>query len=172
MNQPRQEWNEQLLSHFDWLRIVVRSRLSQPQNVDDVLQDVMADALAVNPAEIRMVKPWLYRLAIRKVYLSRRSAGRKRRAYNRLETEDSKTSDSPLDLVLGKERRHLVAVAMKKLSGKDIEVLVLKYVHHWSYQTISDNLGISLSKVTHRLRLARARLRTELTKMIDAEDLP
>ncbi len=170
-SQGRENWNDQLLSQVDWLRNVVRSRLGEPQSVDDVLQDVMTDAIAADGGEIRTIRPWLYRLAIHKVFMFRRKAGRRRRAYQRIESVDAEEDNTPLDLLLGQERQNLVAKAMERLGGKDTEILVLKYVQGWSYRTISENLDISLAKVTQRLRTARSRLRNELSRLLDEEDL-
>jgi RNA polymerase sigma-70 factor (ECF subfamily) len=170
--QRRTDWHDQLLSHAGWLRSVVRSRLGEPQSVDDVLQDVMTDAIASEDAEVRMIRPWLYRLAIHKVFMFRRKAGRRRRAYRQVEARDSNTNnDTPLELLLGQEQRHLVGKAMERLGGKETEILVLKYVQGWSYQTISENLDISLSKVTHRLRTSRSKLRNELRRLLDEEEM-
>ncbi len=162
------EWHRQLLAHLDWLRSVVRSRLGDRQNVDDVLQDVMADALAVeNPMTIRQPTPWLYRLAVRKSLLHRRFMGRTRRVQTRLagfaeHQSDNRTLSTPLEQLLGKEQQKQVQESLRHLNGRDVEILTLKYVHGWDYETISQNLGFDYWKVVHRLRIARQNLKKQL----------
>ena len=162
------EWHQQLLVHLDWLRSVVRSRLGEPQSVDDVLQDVVADALAVeNPLTIEQPSSWLYRLAVRKSLLHRRFLGRRRRAHENLaavsiDQNDLRSGPTPLETILGTERQSAVRTALHRLAGRDIEILTLKYVHGWDYETICKTLGLNYWKVVHRLRIARRNLKVEL----------
>lgn len=160
-----------------WLRSVVRSRLGEDHSVEDVLNDVVADALAIEDPlkRIKNPAPWLYRLAIRKVLLFRRKSGRRRKAY-RLHSETNNTSIdqacvTPLDYVLLAEKQTVVRKALTELAGQDAEILTLKYVHDWSYSQISENLGIDYWKVVHRLRQARRRLRQLLETAIHETEL-
>lgn len=160
-------WNQQVLEHEAWLRTVVRSRVSRPDEVEDVLQSVMADALAFadRQAEVRALGPWLYRLAVNAVLQFRRKCGRRRKLHNGLAISSKVTTDTqPLDLVLGDERRELVQVALNGMSGEDVEILMLKYVHGWHYTQISEQLGLDGYKVANRLRRARTRLKQQLLR--------
>jgi RNA polymerase sigma-70 factor (ECF subfamily) len=60
------------------------------------------------------------------------------------------------------ERGLVVRDALERLPPRDADILLLKYTEHWSYQQLSDHLGISHSAVETRLHRARARLRGEL----------
>lgn len=172
----QKSWHEELLKHLDWLRSVVQSRLRESEFVEDVVNDVIADALALsNPhATVAKPAPWLYRLAIRKVLLFRRKLGRRRRAYQACRelnpTPNSNGQQTPLESLLGRERQHAVRIALSQLSGKDVEILLLKYVHEWNYEAISENLGIDYWKVVHRLRQARNRLRGKLLQSLHSQD--
>ena len=161
-------WSRQVLEHEAWLRTVVRSRVSRPDEVEDVLQSVMADALAFadRQAEVRSLGPWLYRLAVNAVLQFRRKCGRRRKLHERVaEDRGSATGTEPLDLFLGDERRELVQAALGGMSGEDVEILMLKYVHGWNYTQISEQLGLEGYTVANRLRRARARLKQQLLKM-------
>ncbi len=167
-------WHNEVLKHLNWLRSVIRARLGDQFAVEDVLNDVVVDALAVeNPREkIQFVAPWLYRLAIHKTLLFRRKCGRRNRAYEaKAWLAQAQYSSvhfiAPLEGMLEAERHQAVRDAMQRINGKDSEILSLKYVHDWDYQTISENLGIDYWKVVHRLRRARNRLRTELLKNVN-----
>jgi len=171
MNQER--WHAELLGHLSWLRSIVRARLGDANSVEDVLNDVMADALAVDDAQVRVKSPapWLYRVAIRKTLLFRRKCGRRRRAYQ-AQAEISRGRNgiaeiaTPLELMVHEERQQSVRDAMLRLRGQDSEILLLKYVHDWTYDSISENLGIDYWKVVHRLRRAREKLRLELIQVM------
>ena len=167
-NDPHSRWNCEITSHLDWLRCVVQSRLHESDRVDDLVHDVVADALAVKDPANQIVNPgpWLYRLAIRKVLLFRRSQGRQRRAMTRLkelqEVSGARQVDSPLETMLADDRGKAIRDALAQLNGRDVEILNLKYAHGWSYEQISKTLGINNGKVVYRLRIARDRLRAQL----------
>ncbi len=161
-------WNQQVLQHADWLRTVVRSRVMQPQEADDLLQNVLAQALALDEArrdEVRSLGPWLYRLAVRAVLQFRRKSGRRRRLHKAAnEGRPQWEEQQPLDILLGEERSQLVRRALAALAGDDAEILLLKYVHNWGYAEIRDHLGLESHRIAYRLRRARERLRSELTR--------
>jgi RNA polymerase sigma-70 factor (ECF subfamily) len=73
-------------------------------------------------------------------------------------------------LLLAEERRQVVEAAMKRLSGRDTELLMLKYLERWSYRQLAEHLGISESAVDGRLQRARERLRAELSRYEGSED--
>ena len=71
-------WNQQVLDQEPWLRTVIRSRLSVPADVDDVVQIVLSDAIAFSSrqSEVQALGPWMYRLAVNAVLQFRRKCGR------------------------------------------------------------------------------------------------
>ena len=158
-------WNRQILEHEAWLRTVVRSRVSAPDEVDDVLQTVIADAIAFEnrQSEVRSLGPWLYRMAVNAVLQFRRKCGRRRKLHDRYQTETTNISlTEPLDLLLGSEQQQQVRTALAGMSGEDVEILMLKYVHGWNYTQISEHLGLEGHRVANRLRRARTRLKQQL----------
>lgn len=155
-------WDRRILQHEPWLRTVVRSRVSAPDEVDDVMQSVLADAIAFadRQAEVRSLSPWLYRLAVNAVLQFRRKCGRRRKLHEHYSVQSSAADVAqPLDIVLGVERKELVQSALDGMSGEDVEILMLKYVHCWNYTQISEQLGLEGQRVAHRLRRARKRLK-------------
>src|SRR5690348_1466356 len=76
----RIDWERMLDEHGRWLRTVVRSRLQEPELVEDVLQEVF---LAASRSHLQpdpdKVAPWLYRVAIKQCLQARRKLGRYRR---------------------------------------------------------------------------------------------
>lgn len=161
------QWNLTILEHEAWLRTVIRSRVSAPGEVDDVMQSVIADAIAFGDrrAEIQSIAPWLYRLTINGVLQFRRKCGRRRKLHNKYAgSVASEDLVEPLDLLLGAEQRIQVQAALKGMSGEDVEILMLKYVHGWNYSQLSHQLGLEGHRVAHRLRRARERLKQLLLK--------
>ncbi len=166
------DWAAVLDEHRGWLQTVVRSRLIEPDAVDDVMQEVAVAAIRQrSPIEDhRKVAPWLYRVAVRQVQLYRRKKGRTRklvgRYRERLGPADAKPqAPDPLAWLISEERRELLRLALNNLPRRDAEILMLKYSGEWSYRQLAGHLGISLSAVEARLHRARRRLRSELISM-------
>jgi RNA polymerase sigma-70 factor (ECF subfamily) len=163
------DWGSVLTQHEGWLRAVIMARTGEPQAVDEVWQDVSLSAVEqraplVDPAK---APAWLYRLAVIRSIRHRRSQARHRKQLKHLATEmngHGATADDPFQWVLREESRQLVRMALEKLSGRDVEILLLKYHQRWSYGRIAGVLGISESAVDARVFRARSRLRHELER--------
>lgn len=159
-------WKNQIQGHQGWLRTILRARVDNVHDADDLLQEVFADALEADADQVRDTAPWLYRIAIRKVLLHRRRCGRNRKALRTLADaahgEEPSVIHEPLRTLLGQEHAAQIQRAFARLDGSDREILLLKYEHNWNYEQIGCRLGITRDKVTHRLRRARKRLRQSL----------
>ncbi len=84
-SQTEIHWGQALEEHAPWIRTVIRSRLNEPQAVDDVMQEVALGVLKSThrPTDPSKVAPWLYRVAIKQCLMYRRSAGRRRKLVDR-----------------------------------------------------------------------------------------
>jgi RNA polymerase sigma factor (sigma-70 family) len=162
------DWASTLVRHDRWLRTVVAARLGERQAVDEVLQEVSLAAVGtkvlIDPAR---VAGWLYRLAIRKTLLYRRSRGRQHKLVDRYAKKVRDLGDptpDPLGWLLLDERMELVREALGKLHARDSEILLLKYTENWSCRDLADHLGQTESAIESRLHRARQRLREELVR--------
>ena len=171
---PAQEF---IVDQQNWLRSVLIARVADPHVVDDLVSEVTRDALALGDRwdEIKTPGPWLYRVAVRKVLQYRRAQQYRRNSTSRFLDEPQNRElacewMTPLDHLEKLEFRNLVRHALSKLNGRDREILLLKYVHDWSYDQISTNLGIDKTKIAWRLRNARMRLRRLLNHLVENED--
>ncbi len=171
------DWQAVLAQHDRWLRTVVYARLGEPQAVDDVMQEVSLAAVRQHAplADATKVAPWLYRLAVTQSLLYRRKQGRRRKLTNSFAerqrpSEEGSREVDPLQWMLLAERQQLVRQALSRLSGRDAEILLLKYTENWSYRHLADHLGISQPAVQARLHRARQRLRDELAALEVVED--
>lgn len=165
----RVDWTAALAEHGRWLRTVLLARVGDSLAVDDVMQDVAAAALrqADQLRDSTKVGPWLYRVAIVAALRYRRQQGRQRKLIERYgERRRPSESDSrevdPLGWLLTKERATLVQQALKHLSRRDAEILLLKYTEDWTYRQLAEHLGLSMSAVEARLHRARAKMRRAL----------
>jgi RNA polymerase sigma-70 factor (ECF subfamily) len=169
-------WEAALVEHSPWLRTVIRSRLNESQAVEDVLQEVALGMLRSKnrPTDPNKVAPWLYRVAIKQCLMYRRTAGRRKKLINRVAEQPPATGTSeardPLDWLLGRERQQSIRQAFDALSEIDRQILILKHAENWSYQQLSERLGVNLNTVEYRLLQARKRLRAELTRTLGRED--
>lgn len=155
------DWTAQLEQHSPWLRKVLRGRIGDRHEVDDLLQDI---ALAVfgqsaKPDDPDRIAAWLYRLAVRQTINFHRRRGRKSYARPQPEVDVLCEQDNPLDWLLASEQRSTIRKAITQLSMRDREILMLKYTENWSCQHLATHLGVKLKTVEYRLMRARRQLR-------------
>lgn len=161
-------WESVWAEHVCWLRTVLTARLRNSLDADEVLQDVAVLAWRKRDQlkDESRIEPWLYRIAISQVLMFWRK--QKRTSANvelsqAIQQHDERVPD-PAEWVCRDEAHELVRRAMKNLSPQDREILLLKHVESWTYQQISDRLGISYDKVIYRLSRARNHLRKRLMR--------
>lgn len=157
------------LEHESWLRTVVRSRLNEPDAVEDVMQNI---ALAIVKhrsvlTEVNRVGAWLYQIAVRQVLMHRRSSGRRRRMHDRFASEASEHGEqtSPLQSLLAMETQTNVEQALNELNEIDRQILLLKYSEGWSYRQLAEHLGVQEETIEYRLLRARKNLRRLLRRL-------
>ncbi|MEC8556287.1 MAG: sigma-70 family RNA polymerase sigma factor [Planctomycetota bacterium] len=161
-----------LPDHEDWLRTSLLARLGNRDEVEEVMQEVAVAAANQSAKEepVDRVGPWLYRVAMRQMMLFRRKAGRRRKLINNVveakqPTEEDTRGRSPLEFLISTERQEEVRQAMRKMTERDRQLLMLKYVEGLSYGQIATRVGVTASAVQSRLHRARALLRKELLSM-------
>ncbi len=168
-----------LPEHEAWLRTTLISRLGSRDEVEEVMQEVAVAAAnqSAKSEPVERVGPWLYRVAMRQMLLFRRKAGRRKKLLNnvarvRRPTEEDPKSSTPLDFLVSQERQREVRGAMVKMSERDRQLLMLKYVEGLSYGEIAQRVGVTASAVQSRLHRARALLRKQLTSPECGEAVP
>ncbi len=165
------DWSRMLDEHRRWLATVLRARGVEVSAVEEVLQEVQAEALrsADRLRDSAKVAPWLYRIAVTCAMQYRRRMGRRRRLMEGYAAEQEVSSSSaepdPLDWLLAEEQQRIVREALTKLSSRDAELLLLKYTEDWSYRQLAEHLGVSTSAVEARLHRAREKMRCALAQL-------
>lgn len=168
--EPSLSWEWFLVEHDRWLRTVVASRVGERQAVDEVMQDLSLALCgsATPPSATANPAGWLYRLAVRKALLYRRSCGRRSKLVDRYATRTRDAGPGaaadPLAWLLLDERDALVRESLGLLPGRDREILLLKYTEGWSCRDLAARLGQTEAAIVARLHRARARLRTLLIR--------
>ncbi len=164
-------------------------RLCARVDPSDVLQETLAEAAAklADYARDRPLPfyPWLRRLAWeRLVHLHRRHVRTAKRSVKREETwlplpdesalqladRFASRSSSPSARLHQSEIRSRVREALARLSDRDREVLVLRYLEHLSTREVAAVLGLAESGVKTRQLRALQRLRELLDDRL-AEDM-
>lgn len=161
------DWGACLATHETWLRKIIYARTGEAQAVEEVFQEVALAALEQKSplADPAKAAPWLHRLAVVHSARYRRGRGRHRKAVCRaveLHHLGNGYADDALSWLVAKEREQRTRLALRRLAGRDAEILLLKYGERWTYREIAERLGISEKAVDSRLVRARARLRHEL----------
>jgi RNA polymerase sigma-70 factor (ECF subfamily) len=164
---------EALPEHEAWLRTALLARLGNRDEVEEVMQEVAVAAAnqSAKAEPVDRVGPWLYRVALRQMMLLRRKAGRRRKLINgvlhtRRPTEEDGRNRSPLEFLVSQERCEEVRQAMIKMTERDRQLLMLKYVDGLSYGEIAQRVGVTPSAVQSRLHRARGLLRKELMEAV------
>ena len=111
----------------------------------------------------------MYRLAIHKTLMWRRTAGRRHKLNGRYAERvrraagDGAGGTDPLDWLLLDERTALIRQALDRLPPRDAEILLLKYTENWSCRDLAAHLGQTEVVIESRLHRARQKLRQALT---------
>ena len=160
------------LQHESWLRTVVRSRLREPEAVEDVMQNIAMAIVKQKQTleEVNRLGAWLYQVAVRQVLMYRRSTGRKRKLQDRLAERFAPASQTEMCLtpeqqVMAAETQQNVRQALDGLGVLDRQILMLKYSEDWSYRQLAELLGVKEDTVEYRLTKARKNLRRSLMRL-------
>lgn len=180
------DWTAALEQHRPWLHKVLRCRIGDRHEVEDLFQEI---ALAVFrqsspttrrngtpktisvPQDPDKVAPWLYRLAVRQAVNFHRRANRKSQAKPSAELDPFSPSPQPLDWMLVQEQQANLDTALVQLRPPDREVLTLKYTENWTYDQMASHLGVPVRTIEYRLLSARKRLRQNLTQLGTTSDV-
>ena len=162
------DWAGQLEQHKPWLRRVLRCRIGNRHEVDDLMQEIALAVFRQNakPADPGRVAPWLYRLAIRQVINFHRRKGRKSTALPMPDLEVADPTGEPLDWLLTSETKTAMQTAIRRLPIRDREILMLKYTEDWSYRQLASHLGVKEKTIEYRLLKARQRLRSLILSQV------
>lgn len=149
---------------------VALSRLRNPHDAEDVMQDVFIDAYRKfdklrNPGNVRT---WLHKITVNRCNDHFRALLRREK---REQAFVERQADNHSTDALGEaERNDVVREVVERLPEKSREVLMLKHFAGFSCAEISEMTGYSKSTITGRLQTARRRVRDKLIEMGEGVD--
>ena len=161
------------LENESWLRTVVRSRVREPNAVEDIMQNIALALVRQRDVldDISRVGAWLYQIAVRQVLMYRRTTGRRRNFEAKLVAGEAATAKrspvDPVQRVIAAERQEFVQQALQQLNDLDRQILMLKYSEGWTYGKLAEHLGVSKDTIEYRLIRAKKRLRHHLAECVD-----
>ncbi len=134
--------------------------------IEDVVQDVFVTALEYLPrfrGDCRL-ETWLYRLTVSRCRRERRRQFLRLRLWRTAcdEAQPVAADPPPGQAAATRERAAQVRAAVRRLSQRDREVIVLRYLEDLPVDEISRILGLKRNAVEVRLSRARNRLRQSL----------
>lgn len=154
MNEDRQ--TAECVYREYYLRILgyVRSKLSSPQEAEDVCSSAMLKIVRGLPTfdpEKSSLSTWIYTIVRNTLTDHYRS----RRSHEEL-GEDIPYEGDDFEEILQEERLEELAAALEKLPQRERDVIILHYYSGISLREISEAIGMSYSnmKIIHRKALA------------------
>lgn len=156
--------------HDGWVRAVIYGVTGRRELVDDVAQQVWAQALerldSLN--DPRRLRGWLYSVARNAAIDAAQDARRRRTAeLNARQARRSDQAPSPLRLAVADELQETLLRAVESLPALYREPFVLRHLEDWSYARIAELLGLSVETVETRLVRARRLLREMLDGRVE-----
>jgi RNA polymerase sigma factor (sigma-70 family) len=140
--------------------------LADPQEAEDVAQEVFISFHRLHSASAQFAPAWLHRAAahtaLNRVRGRKRRERRDRRELAQAPEESSRTFDPQRMLEVSEDRR-IVRAALARLAPKPAAVLVLR-ASGLSYAEVAQAIGVGTGQIGTLLRRAEAALRKEVTR--------
>jgi RNA polymerase sigma-70 factor, ECF subfamily len=152
--------------------------LGSRDDASEVLQDAFVQAYA-KLASFRgssQFYTWMYRVALNLACSYRRRNARRRdeQSIDRIReasgAEPVDPSMQPEQTALRSEQAELVQAALLEISEEHRQILVLREMEDYSYETIAEILELPVGTVRSRLFRARLQLKEQLESMFSMED--
>jgi RNA polymerase sigma factor (sigma-70 family) len=164
--EPSPSQDTLVAAHYGRLRRLCRLLLGDPQEAEDVVQDVF---LKAHEAE-QLGRPplnwsgWLTRVAVNACRDRRRAGGWMRFRLRGTSLDDvSLVSETagPSEALVSEETRRRIWAAFRELPRRQQEVFVLRYIDEQSTPDVAQTLGLSAGSVKrHLFRAVRHMRRT------------
>jgi RNA polymerase sigma factor (sigma-70 family) len=151
------------------VRRVVRSRVSDSAQADDLVQETLVRVLAAaGRVEPGMLEPYAIVTARNLVASMWKEQDRHRRNQHRI--VDLRPPESPDESFLQQEEGAAVAEALERLSQRERQTLLAHEVSGQDTQSLAKELGLTAGAVAAQLNRSRARLRVEYLLALERVD--
>ena len=137
--------------------------LADPDEAEDVAQEVFVDFHRLHSATAQYAPAWLHRAAAHESLNRLRGARRRqKREVAQAMEEGDRTMDPQMHLEVSEDRR-LVRAALGRLAPRPAAALAMR-ASGLSYAEVAQALGVGIGQVGTLLRRAEAALRKEVTR--------
>lgn len=137
---------------------------------EDVTQEAFIKLYLNPPREMTNLHGWLARVATNLAYNQLRSENSRRRRESRAGLQwDTSFEEGPEDALVRQEETVLTRRVLELLPERDRACLLLKF-SGISYKNLAEILGVQESSVGTLLARARARFKTEYTRLRGSDD--
>jgi RNA polymerase sigma factor (sigma-70 family) len=156
------ELDQLVRTHAARLASFLRRRVGNPQDVEDLVQDTLLEAVRCIDQFQGQSRPetWLFGIAVNltRNYYKR---AKLRDIYTDADTDDvpSNSADNPADIAEHRERMRRVASAVRELPENSHQLLQYVVQDDLSYEEVAHQLGIPIGTVRSRISRARAFLK-------------
>jgi RNA polymerase sigma factor (sigma-70 family) len=160
-----QDLDQLVRTHASRLANFLRRRVGNPQDVEDLVQDTLVEALRCIEQFQGQSRPetWLFGIALNltRGYYKR---SRTRDVYVDADVGDVPTDggDNPLDIADHRQRMMRVAAALPSLPQDSREMLECVVVDNLSYEEVAQQMNIPIGTVRSRISRARAHLKRQI----------
>jgi RNA polymerase sigma-70 factor (ECF subfamily) len=163
----RSDYDELFRTHHARVVRLCRLLLSDPDEADDVTQEVFLKLFQACEPRDREIAwgPWLTRVAVNACRDRRRSGWWKwwrERHEEFVETKLPSATLSPEQQTLSDETRRGIWRCFRQLSARQQEVFALRQLEGWSTEEVAQTLGVSPGSVKRHLYRAVHHMRTAL----------
>ncbi len=173
----RQAFGELVERYQDRLFNTLVRVLGSRDDASEVLQDAFVQAYTKLESfrGSSQFYTWMYRVALNMACSHRRRTARRRdeQSIDRIrEVSGAEPVDSslqPEQMALRSEQTDLVQAALLEISDEHRQILVLREMEDYSYETIAEILELPVGTVRSRLFRARLQLKERLESMLSIE---
>jgi len=163
----RAEYDDLYRTHYERILRLSRLLLSDPDEADDVTQDVFLKLFQACQTEQRTMVwgAWLTRVAVNACRDRRRSGWWKwwrQRHTEFVEADFPGSGLTPEQALLSNEKRGAVWESFRELSVRQQEVFVLRQLEGWSTREVAETLGLSPGSIKRHLYRAVHQMRKAL----------
>jgi RNA polymerase sigma factor (sigma-70 family) len=165
--EPSPSQDTLVTAHYGRLRRLCRLLLGDPQEAEDVVQDVFLkahEALRLGRAPLNW-SAWLTRVAVNACRDRRRAGGWMRFRLRGTSLDDVQLvaeTPTPSDAAVSEDTRRRIWAAFRLLPRRQQEVFVLRYIDEQSTPDVALALGVSTGSVKRHLFRAVRHLRRSL----------
>lgn len=152
---------EQLLAHASFVRGIARELARDPNEADDVAQEVLAAAIEHPPRHFASLRRWLG--ALTRNAARKRWRGESRRAGRERAAARPEALPSSASIVAREEVLRRVVEAVLALDEPYRTTVLMRFYENLPPRRIAERTGVAVDTVHTRLRRALARMRRSLS---------